>query len=202
VIGNDVVDLRDPDATPARAPRFDARVFDAAEQEVVRGSADPARLRWRLWAAKEAAYKAVVRDRPQTVFSPSRFRVRLDDVAGEAADETRGRVSTPAGSLPVTIRACEGAVHAWVCAEPGLVLGGMTRMALDRNDPHAPGVAVRRFAGEQLASRLAVPASALEIRKRGRVPELWMHGRRLAGISLSHHGDVVAFACETPDGRP
>jgi len=58
-------------------------------------------------------------------------------------------------------------------------------------------VALRR-----LAETLGVDPADLEIRKRGRVPELCRRGRPAAAdLSLSHHGAVVAFACELFEGR-
>ena len=79
MIGNDVVDLLDSEALPGAAhPRFDRRVFASSERQALAGSRTPVRLRWRLWAAKEAAYKAARKIDPRTVFSASRFVVDLD----------------------------------------------------------------------------------------------------------------------------
>jgi hypothetical protein len=206
VVGNDVVDLRDPDATAERAPRFDARVFCADELRALEASPDRARLRWRLWGAKEAAYKVAVKRNPTTVFSPSRFRVQLAPVACLEA-VCRGHVETPVGPLPVEITERDGAIHCVVREHRGRVIAGMTRLAggdVDSADPEAPGRAARRLAIDEIALSLGTPRSSLEIRKRGRVPELWSGGRPVADLSLSHHGDVVGFAC-APDelsGRP
>ena len=47
MIGNDVVDLDDPESrSAARHARFDARAFTFAEQTMLRTSADGERLRW------------------------------------------------------------------------------------------------------------------------------------------------------------
>ncbi len=79
MIGNDVVDLRDRDARPETLhPRFDARVFSPAERLALERSEDPDRQRWRLWSAKEAAYKLARKLDPSSTFSPSRFEVELD----------------------------------------------------------------------------------------------------------------------------
>ena len=78
MLGNDVVDLHDPDSDAATlSARFDARVFTEGERLAIDSHADPAAHRWRHWAAKEAAYKALRRRRPSVPFSPIRFEVDL-----------------------------------------------------------------------------------------------------------------------------
>ena len=60
MVGNDVVDLRDPDVDPSTLhPGFDGRVFCRDELESLEASPDPVCQRWRLWAATEAAYTLV-----------------------------------------------------------------------------------------------------------------------------------------------
>ena len=77
-VGNDIVDLRDPETRPgALHPRFDARVFTPAERERIGPDEQGHRMRWLMWAAKESAYKAAKKLDPRTVFSPSRFEVEL-----------------------------------------------------------------------------------------------------------------------------
>ena len=81
MVGNDVVDLRDPESAPETLhPRFDTRVFSEAERAAIAASPDAARLRWKLWAAKEAAYKLARKISPTTIFAPARFEVALGDV--------------------------------------------------------------------------------------------------------------------------
>ena len=86
MIGNDVVDLLDPESLPETLhPRFDTRVFTAREREAIAASPgdDAARARWKLWAAKEAAYKLARKRRPATVFSPHRFAVEVDPTGAQ-----------------------------------------------------------------------------------------------------------------------
>ena len=74
MVGNDIVDLRDPESrSESLHPRFDTRVFSARERARIAASAEPERLRWKLWAAKEAVYKLVRKLVATTVFSPQRF---------------------------------------------------------------------------------------------------------------------------------
>jgi phosphopantetheine--protein transferase-like protein len=75
-LGNDIVDLNDPDSIRlSENKKFLNKVYD--ESELVEVSQSPENIRhiylWKLWAAKEAAYKAVKRLRRETVFSPKLF---------------------------------------------------------------------------------------------------------------------------------
>ncbi len=68
MIGNDVVDLADPEATEKGLnPRFDERVFSFIERRQLGASKERHLLRWTMWAAKESAYKLAKRSDPQTI---------------------------------------------------------------------------------------------------------------------------------------
>ena len=189
MVGNDVVDLGDAEAREgATHPGFDARVFDAREREALAASGAPNRLRWLLWAAKEAAYKAGRRENPELVFSPRRFEVHLD--AGLS-----GTVRHPDGSVPVTITEDADAVHA-VARAPGdaAILCGIAR----RPEEADASVAVRQLARERIAAHLGCEPDALRFERDGRIPRLRVPGiDRALDVSLSHHGRFVAFACDT-----
>ena len=202
MVGNDVVDLRDPDTAPGSTSlRFDARVFCEEELDSLASSPSRVRRRWRLWAAKEAAYKLCVKRDPTTVFAPSRFRVRLAEGAREAS------VQTPCGVVRVRLREEDDHLHAVATTAPaGEIVSGAGRIAAARpglSQGDDPSAAVRRFALDRLARRLAVRPGTLEIRKCGRVPVLWQAGAPAAGdLSLSHHGGAVAFAYERSAQAP
>jgi phosphopantetheinyl transferase (holo-ACP synthase) len=233
MIGNDVVDLKDDDSNPAtQHPGFDARVFSESELERLNASPRRVELRWRLWAAKEAAYKAVSKVDPAIVFTPSRFRVELAPT-GTSEGFATGTVSWGARRCRVTVLERDAAIHAVATLDapdrsvasdrsaraeasqtkgsggslvPPTVLCGVSRIdsggAL-RADPHAPSHVVRHFSRVRLAAELGVALDSLEIRTHGRIPQLWLAGARAeADLSLSHHGNVVAFACEIPRSLP
>jgi len=191
MVGNDIVDLQDADADPRTlSARFDERVFRAPERQGIERA--PGR-RWKLWAAKEAAYKVAVKQDPATVFSPSRFRVLL-----EAREET-GFVTWDAGRVRIRVCIDDGAVHALASTASNPLISGLRRLgSLPRGrSGEALSDAARILAAERLGSALGVDESAIEIRKRGRVPQLFVDGvRAAADLSLSHHGKVVGFACE------
>jgi phosphopantetheinyl transferase (holo-ACP synthase) len=196
MVGNDLVDLSDRETSAAEIhPRFDTRVFTAEELAVLHGSAAPARLRWILWAAKEAAYKLARKEAP-VVFSPRRFRTAL-------AGSGRAVVTHAGRSFAVTIAVRRDHVHAVACSGPvrrgWTLVSGVRRLgaAAPGGPAPDPGVAVRAFTIARLARRLGVAAAELSIEREGRIPRLVLRGRPAgADLSLSHHGGLVGFACE------
>jgi len=95
LVGNDVVDLRDPENQPgAIHPRFDERVFTPVERARLTDEATAHRTRWLMWAAKESAFKVARKLDPGVRFLPRRFRV---DFEGDALAVVRhaGKKSPP-----------------------------------------------------------------------------------------------------------
>ncbi len=190
MVGNDVVDLGDPETRPgARHPRFDARVFAADELAALRASGAPERLRWMLWAAKEAAYKVARKLDPRTVFSPPRFAVQLEASGA-------GAVRHPGGLLPVRIEVAADRVHAIARSGGGAALqSGVLAIAPDACA--SPGAAVRREVVLRVAHRIGASPAELVIEKQGRIPFVSRGGLRLpVDLSLSHHGRYAAWAFE------
>lgn len=192
LIGNDLVDLQDPETRPdAIHPRFDQRVFSAGEQLALAASAVPNRLRWSLWAAKEAAYKAWRRLEPTLTFLPARFHSRLD---GEGC----GVVTHEGRVVPVRIDLEGDLIHAvagdWNVG--GLVAAVAQIPRQIGAQVPGPRQLVRQLAVARLSHRLGVAREALHIEREGRIPRLWI-GDNPANVdlSLSHHGRFVAFAC-------
>lgn len=207
MLGNDVVDLCDPDSDAATlSARFDARVFTEGERRAIAAHPDPAAHRWRHWAAKEAAYKALRRQRPSLPFSPIRFEVDLpggEPWQGRACyrpETGAGGSGSPAFRLSL-LGDDGGALHVIAISEANSdapVVHDFCRVSdVDvSGDAEAPSRTVRRLACRQLAERLGVEVRDLEVRKRGRLPELWLRGKPAhALLSLSHHGDWIGFAC-------
>ena len=172
MVGNDVVDLRDEDATPERAHRFDARVFCDAELRELDVAPDRARRRWQLWAAKEAVYKLRVKRDRSVVFLPSHFQARLDEAGAPGASVLEGDVRVAGAVSRVVVEERDGAVHAVASDDAACVISGAERLGPDRldpADPDAPGREARRFATERMARELGVSPGAVEVRKRGRM---------------------------------
>jgi phosphopantetheinyl transferase (holo-ACP synthase) len=190
MVGNDIVDLTDPEArTGGLHPDFDRRVFACAERETLRSSGAPNRLRWMLWAAKEAAYKVVKKLDPRVVFSPSRFMVRLDEtLCGDVTHDGR-RVS-------VALQGESEWVHAIATDDestrPRILSGIAVTVA-----PQDASNAVRALAIRALAERLETAPEDLSITRRNRVPSVQVRGAPAPlDLSLSHHGRLIGFACD------
>jgi len=192
MLGNDVVDLAA--AAAPRHARFDARAFCAAERDAIAASADPEGLRWTMWAAKESAFKALARA-GGIRFVPRRFAVTPAERPSGAT--VWMRVVQAAGHARVRVERCDRFLHAvaWSDGE----LAASTLCGIARADDVAAGStprqAVRALARARIADALELEAGELEIAREGRVPRVAWRGAPLPGVlSLSHHGDFVAFA--------
>jgi hypothetical protein len=192
-IGNDIVDLADPETRhEGLHPRFDERVFRPGERALLGRSDSSHVLRWALWAAKESAYKAMKRLEPELVFSPKRFSVELAalPVAGGRGVAVghvvhRGRV------LDLQVHVDGTSLHA--LARSARVTGAGLLLEVDRAGSD-PGATVRRLAATAIGSALDLDPSAIQVARR---PPVALHrGLSLVpDVSLSHHGRFVAFAC-------
>lgn len=193
-IGNDVVDLSDPETRQQSLhPRFDERVFDPRERALLGDSDSPHVLRWAFWAAKESAYKALKRLDPGLVFSPKRFAVELPAVSSPVGSAV-GHVVHGDHTLDLQVHLDGGCLHA--VAGSLRTAGAQLVWKVDRarSDPSAN---VRWLAGAGIASALGLDPADIRIAHR---PPVALHHRRplVSELSLSHHGRFVAFACALP----
>lgn len=210
-IGNDIVDLEQEGREPVRdLKRFCARVFTPRETAFLLGRGWRVRDVWSFWAAKEAAFKALHRERAVNRFDfvPREFEVRPTLTGRRAAvhwgsrnSSNPGRPGAPAAVLCVRFDQQEGCVHA-VCEDvdspPALTLIGR----------YAPGSgseseAVRELVFRCLNERFGIARTELTIvggGNSGWPPEiLWRTGpggrdRTRVPVSLSHHGQWLAAA--------
>ena len=192
-VGNDVVDLHDPESQPeALHPRFDARVFSAGEQEALSVSGSPHSLRWSLWAAKESAYKVAKRLDAAVRFLPRDFLVRR-------VTEGRALVMHDTGFFDVRLYRTDEWVHAVAtltangAASTGRLGGtGIERMETSGADPSRT---VRASACAALNSRMQLPPGQVQIAADRGIPvALWRNRRLPVDLSLSHHGRFAAWA--------
>ena len=190
MIGNDVVDLAQPVVQPgARHVRFDARVFARSERDVLAASGAPDRLRWMLWAAKEAAYKALKKLDAATVWSPRRFQVSLDA-------NLVGTVTHDAFEVPVRVEQDGSYIHAVASSLPEDAQAqrwqvGQLGVGADESS------AVRALAVAGLVRTLGGDPADYSFERMDRVPVLYIKGAP-AGVdlSLSHHGRYIAWAAD------
>jgi phosphopantetheine--protein transferase-like protein len=201
-VGNDVVDLKDPENIgKSRDDRFLGRVFTAGERELIASVPSPDTLLWSLWAAKEAAYKAVSSADPAVCSIPHRYRVVL-----EAEDATRkivrlaGKVITPRGELVLEVAVSADWVHALAAgAEEALKrLCRRVKRLEGRKGAVNPSAFVRGALLREIARRLDCPVGDLSVVKNPDglgAPRVLFRGDLLAAeVSLSHDGRFVAFA--------
>jgi phosphopantetheine--protein transferase-like protein len=201
-VGNDVVDLKDPENIgKSRDDRFLGRVFTAGERELIASAQSPDTLLWSLWAAKEAAYKAVSSGDPAVCSIPRRYRVVLDE-----EDATRkivrlaGKVITPRGELVLKVAVSADWVHALAAgAEEALKrLCRRVKRLEGGKGAENPSAFVRGALLREIARRLDCPVGDLSVIKNQDglgAPRVLFRGDLLAAeVSLSHDGRFAAFA--------
>ncbi len=211
-LGNDIVDLDDA-ASPSA--RFLARVLSPEEREWVAHCARPDQLLWHLWAAKEAAYKAIVHKEGTLVFAHARFVVSacpraIDDDRG-ARMPREGRVVHGDHVVRVRWTQRDGAISCVGWIEP-MDLNGICASisTIDAADASTESLttreleavtsrasrAVRVLAKTLLAEKLGVARARLEIIRpllspklgksaRRGPPEVWLDGERSNRAQLS-----------------
>jgi len=198
-VGNDIVDLAAP-GNPGKSGdnRFCARVFTAEERSLIDWVACPDTLLWALWAAKEAAYKAVSRTDPSVCSIPKQYRVVVDkgDAAGTAACLT-GKVTTPRGELALRIELAGDWVHA-LAGGSEEVLDRIFLRVESRDGVDDPSAFVRKGLLSEITRFLDCEArdlSVVEDPDCPAAPGVLFRGCPLTKeISLSHDGRFTAFA--------
>ena len=209
MLGNDVVDLMDPDARPETfRARFDQRVFDACERRLIAQSEDPHARRWVHWAAKEAAFKLARQVDAGFVFAPSKLVAHFADPSslGDGRLERRGFLELPGGPLAfglgaLELRSEETSERIHVLAVPRGADWDAVRFAVERvGDESEASVVVRRLAVDGVARELGIDRDRILIGRDGRVPTVEVDGARIPmALSLSHHGAWVACATTLGD---
>ncbi len=198
MIGNDVIDLNDPDALAG--PGFIRRAFSDREQQCLGVSAGRASI-WTRWAAKEAAFKAASRMNPALPFDWPRY-VTSPDLR---------IVTSPAGVFECRVRISDSWVHA-VCLRAGAswdhVFEWMEPVAgvsssEDHGDVRNPSELVRRqvltgcrqlLNGKNLDVRMGTRG-----RSHPRRPPTILVGNAERPVSYSHHGAYVASCAYLPE---
>ena len=188
-VGNDVVDLHDPDNQPdAIHPRFDRRVFSDSEIELIEAiSTVPDRhiLRWTLWAAKESVFKLVQQGDESIPFRPRSFVTRLP-----ATD--RAEVTFDGSVYPVVLDITEQRIHAVARTSETVPASGIDQPARQPNSADA-SMLVRAQAARVIGERLGIEPEDIEFT--GKIPRATHDGKRLpVDVSLSHHGRFLAHA--------
>lgn len=192
-VGNDVVDLGDPAIAGPPRLRFIERVCAEEERARIFAAPDPAVLLWTLFAAKEAAYKVIVKLGPRPPFAHRRFLVAAD----------LAEVRYEAHTLALFVHRQGDRIHAVASTDalsPRWAAG-------EREGGDDPGMAARHLLCEMVAAHLHCAPDSLSV-IRPPVPGSWdgfgpprleRGGAILPiDISLSHDGRYVACAAALP----
>jgi phosphopantetheinyl transferase (holo-ACP synthase) len=175
---------------------------------MIAGTQSPDMLLWALWAAKEAAYKAISGGEPSVCSIPRRYRVLIDSReetgtigAGHGSEgRLAGRVITPRGWMALRVSVTGDYVHAVVAASEAALAEITERVDIvDCADGEGGQSAfVRGRLLREIARRLRCPVEDLAVFKEqpgSDVPRVSLRGQPLAvNISLSHDGRFAAFA--------
>lgn len=190
LVGNDVVDLGDPDNRESFArPGYVERVCTPAERRVLEAAEDPERLFWCFFAAKEAAYKLLVKLGEEPGLSHKRIEV-AGDLASSRYDDRE---------IALRVGHADGWVHALASVGPA-----DPRFEVSELGEHARASA----AGRELLCRMAaevlgVSGAELSVERRPspasydgfEPPRLCDRGVPTGlDVSLSHDGRYVAAA--------
>lgn len=188
LVGNDLVDLRVSAAEPPH-PRFFERVCTAEELRWLHTADDRAARGWALFAAKEAAYKALSRRNPGLAFAHRAFVVSSDGAAVQYGTTT----------LDLQLEQTADYVHAIATTDPALTHFAVREIAAS----HDPSSQVRKLACERIADlcgcggcELAIVRSPRASAWDGYEPPCLLNKDEPSSlvVSLSHHGRYVAYA--------
>jgi phosphopantetheine--protein transferase-like protein len=205
-VGNDIVDLAAPgNLGKSGDNRFCGRVFTAEELALISGAPRPDALLWALWAAKEAAFKAVSHSDPAVCSIPRQYRVVLEtgNATGSAA-RLAGKVITPREELALRVTLTADWVHALAAgSEEDLERIRQRVESLEGTGSDVdPSAFVREILLREITRFLGCTAGDFSIVKDAGIsdaPHVLFRNRLLAAeVSLSHDGRFAAFAFD-PD---
>ncbi|MCC6274854.1 MAG: 4-phosphopantetheinyl transferase family protein [Leptospiraceae bacterium] len=204
-VGNDVVDLSDPESDDILQNRkVLLRVLNPEELAMVENSPDPRKTYWAIWAAKESAFKALSSFFRNICFIPKKFRVSQD------FSEVRFRTLR----LALRVEKNNSFIHA-LCAFRKNELEKISfcvrpKSYLLENFAREAGASPRqsnlvRILLKKECHKLFHPVDAAQVQLREsdchRAPQVKIihaTGETEIPVSLSHHGEFFATAILLP----
>jgi len=199
-VGNDVIDLTDPENIgKSRDRRFCRRVFNNDELALISASSQPDTILWAIWAAKEAAYKVVSRDDPSVCSIPKKYPVIFETSTHQRFSRfLKGKVKTPHGEAFVHIHLHKAFIHALASGRTEGLTGMVARVEAVPEEAYNRPEFARKILLEAIAHRISCPLEELAVLKeeeRPWAPYITRDGVRLTNdVSLSHDGQFAAFA--------
>lgn len=191
MIGNDVIDLNDPESLPHKQHRrFDRMAFTADERAQLRKRGNRQADRWSMWASKEAAYKLLKQSDESVRFIPRRFNVELS-----GSDECL----VVHENIKVWIRLKTGAdyIHALALKTEPLEqdeLPPVVIVRLETPPARPPSTRIRKLVCRMAAQWFGCRETELNVVTENKIPRLVdAKGAHRGYLSLSHHGRYMAF---------
>ncbi|NNF16976.1 MAG: 4-phosphopantetheinyl transferase family protein [Gammaproteobacteria bacterium] len=215
-LGNDVVDLGSAcNRSSATNPHYVNRVLADPELELLDIADDRHLAFWALWAAKEAAYKALTKDQPELAFIHRHFVVESETplTSSEHRTTATGQVCHGRQKIPVLWEWTPDWIHCITTssAEPARYSVGTIRK-LGSNASFVKMQQSGNLSDESIAARLLalsllaqsgwndVQVDRPAIGQHRGPPRIMQSGNVLANlqISLSHDGRFAAAAVACP----
>ncbi|MDY6825545.1 MAG: 4'-phosphopantetheinyl transferase superfamily protein [Thermodesulfobacteriota bacterium] len=206
-MGNDVVDLLSPYVKGKSGDRkFVQRVLTPREHQALLKYDAPDNLLQIYWAAKETAYKVILKSCPDVSSAPRQYNVYLD--TPENGRDFQGWVHTPRRIVHITARQNKDFVHC-VGAEACMIKKTVIHCVENISHRIEPDVCrysdvesrmVRTSAKRKIASILSVSEHDITItnvhHENGRLFPAVDIRREKTGISISmsHDGRFIAYA--------
>lgn len=184
--GNDIVDLRDEDATePSENIRFLKRVLNESEIHYVFDSKNPKETLWTLWSLKESAYKALKRKYLDLQFIPKDFSVNSKTLVVD----WRAR-----DCLYSVVERQRGEFIASYCST---TQNGVVYHKYEDYNFHevkiTPSAAVREFAKKKISEFWNISPEYLKIEVELYPEIINLRTQKKLPLSMSHHGRYVAI---------
>lgn len=182
-IGNDIVDLNDPQAkSKENNLAFLSRIFSSAEQRLISESSAPHVMLWTLWSIKEASFKAAQKLLSNIRFIPKKFSCEIIE-----AKSARWLCYYNSACFNVHVTTTSDYVHAVAVNDASFFLSAVLLENCEENASNTVRVLALRLLAE-----LGVLADAI----RHKPPRFYRNETEIEGwdVSLSHDGRFIAAA--------
>jgi phosphopantetheinyl transferase (holo-ACP synthase) len=183
MLGNDIVDLNHlPDQVRSLSKPYLNKICSDLEIDKILNSENPNLSLWRIWTMKESAYKIAMKLGAKRAFNPKKFETFL-------VDARSGHICSSYGTLLSETVFDENYIHtvSFLAKCKGYKSG--QKICADHQSESVRQTIVEDF------KMLNPVQDKAEIIMKAEIPFL-STDKGLVDISLSHHGDFIAWAFE------
>jgi phosphopantetheinyl transferase (holo-ACP synthase) len=183
MIGNDIVDFNDlPSIERSLSKTFLQKICTNKEIDTVFLSESPEKTLWRIWSMKEAAYKVIIKKGAERSFNPKKLVTSL-------LDQNQGQVLTKFGIIKCQSKITPDFVHSIASYSTDISISLGEKKLIGNQSDFVRASLIEDF-------QLKYPQiGSLSIEKHDEIPYL-ISDFSTVDISLSHHGNYVAWAFE------